>query len=233
MLLKFHSLPTAWVAITSCSFWVWSCSLTHPWTTTSSYRQGTSMDVRRRLNLYPPLLPTKSNRKGTALARFWSTSRGPSFPSSFCVLSLFSISVPIFVPIFFCLVRGEVKLHLWRRCGYPAVGTLETKQQTGLGLKFQFGTWSHWLKWQVHFFFCYWHSLLCCPSGLIFVLTRRKVSMVQRRAVLPALITKPAGLLLNQKRFAVRGIYNPEWALVAWPAWGRAPVLLIFNRAAG
>lgn len=63
----------------------------------------------------------------------------------------------------------------------------------------QFGTWSHWLKWQVHFFLCYWHGILSCPSGLIFVLTRRKVSVVQRRAVLPALITKPAGLLLKPR----------------------------------
>lgn len=188
---------------------------------------GTSTDVRRKLGLYPSLMATKSNRKGTALTRFLSAPGGPSFPTGFCVLSLFSISVPNFVQIFFCLVRDEGKLQLWSACVYPKVGTLETKHQVDLGLKFQFGTWSHWLKWQVHFFFCYWHSLLSCPSGLIFVLTRRKVSMVQRKAVLPTLITKPAGLLLNQEKFVFWGRYNPEWA---WPPWGRAFVLLIFNR---
>lgn len=152
------------------------------------------MDVRRRLSLYPSLMPTKSNRKGTALARFWSTPCGPPFPSSFCVLYS-PFLCQILCQYFFALseVRGNCSSggHVGtQQC------TLETKQQVDLGLKFQFGTWSHWLKWQVHFLFCYWHS---CPSGLIFVLTRRKVSMVQRRAVLPAPIKKPAGLLLNQK----------------------------------
>lgn len=39
--------------------------------------------------------------------------------------------------------------------------------------------------------------------------------MVQRRAVLPALITKPAGLLLKQRRFVVFSegdiILNKHW----------------------
>lgn len=188
----------------------------------------------KELGLYPSLMPTKSNRKGTTLARFWSTPCGPSFPSSFCVLSLFSVSVPNFVLIFFCLVRGEEKLQLWRACGYSAGSTLETNSRLIWGLKtFQFGTWSHWLKWKVHFFLCYCHSILSCPSGLIFVLTRREVSMVQRRDVLPALITKPAGLLLNQEKFFFWGRDNPEWAPATWPDWGRASVLLIFNWAVG
>lgn len=93
------------------------------------------MDVRSKLDLFPSLVPTKSNRNGSALARFWSTLGDPSFPRNFCVLSLFSVSVPNFVPIFFCLVRAEGKLQLWRGCGCPAVGTLETKQQIDLGLK--------------------------------------------------------------------------------------------------
>lgn len=91
-----------------------------------------------------------------------------------------------------CSSRGDVDAQQW----------VPWRPNSKLiwGLKgSQFGTWSHWLKWQVHFFLCYWHSILSCLSGLLFVLTRRKVSIVQRRVFLPALLTKPAGLLPNPR----------------------------------